>query len=146
MPIRRKYLIFFSLSLAMIYFGCGSGEYELEEHQVDYVEKTLKIDTVKKVSMDTSDVNNVNKDKNNTSKDTYSYIVQIGAFFVESNFERFFSSSKQTLGDEVFYIFTNNLYKIRIGKYSDKAEALRQLAYVKERGYYDAFIITVKNK
>ena len=142
----RKYLIFFSMSLAIIYYGCGSGEYELEEHQVDYVETTLKIDTVKKVALDTAGRNNDNKDRYNNSKDTYSYIVQIGAFFVESNFQRFYSLAKQNLGNEVFYEFTNNLYKIRIGKYSDKAEALRQLQYVKERSYDDAFIITIKNK
>jgi hypothetical protein len=145
MSYMRKYLIFFSLFLATIYYGCGSGEYDLEENQIDYVETTLKIDTVKKVALDTSGRNNDNKDKY-ISKDTYSYIVQIGAFFVESNFQRFLSLAKQNLGDEVFYVFTNNLYKIRIGKYSDRAEALRQLAYVKERSYDDAFIITIKNK
>jgi hypothetical protein len=143
MSFKRKYLIYVSIALALIYYGCSSGEYELEEHQIDYVEKTLKIDTVKKVAVDTS-LNQNNHKKDNTSKDSYSYIVQIGAFFVKSNFDRFFAKAKQTLGDEVFYEFTNNLYKIRIGKYSDKAEAFKQLDFVKGRGYYDAFILTVK--
>jgi cell division protein FtsN len=140
MSFKRKYLIYVSIALALIYYGCSSGEYELEEHQIDYVEKTLKIDTVKKVAVDTSQ----NNYKDNTSKDSYSYIVQIGAFFVKTNFDRFFARAKQTLGVEVFYEFMNNLYKIRIGKYSDKAEALKQLNFVKGYGFYDAFIVTVK--
>lgn len=147
MSLERKYLICFSLTLAvaLFYYGCGSGEYELEEHKIDYVEKTLKYDTVKKVVIiDTTGNSDRNKIKDNSSKDSYSYIVQIGAFAIESNFQNFFSYSKSKLGDQVFYEFSNNLYKIRIGKYSDKAEALKQLTYVKENGFYDAFVVTVK--
>ncbi len=143
MSFKRKYLIYISITLALFYYGCSSGEYELEEHQIDYVEKTLKIDTVKKVAVDTSGNQNNHK-KDNTSKDSYSYIVQIGAFFVKTNFDNFFAQAKQALGDEVFYEFTNSLYKIRIGKYSDKAEAIRQLDYVKGKGFDDAFIVTIK--
>jgi cell division protein FtsN len=143
MLLRLKYLVFFSLALGFFYFGCSSVEYELEEHQIDYVEKTLKYDTVKKVvQLDTTGRNIV---KDNSSKDSYSYIVQIGAFFVKSNFERFFEHARQTLGEEVFYEQTsNNLYKIRIGKYSDKATALKMLDRVKSQGFDDAFVVTVK--
>lgn len=148
MSLERKYLIYFSLTfaLAMIYYGCSSGEYETENHQIDYVEKTLKYDTVKKlVVIDTTNKDNqLNQKKDNTSRDSYSYIVQIGAFSVKSNFDRFYENAKSKLGEQVFFEFSNNLYKIRIGKYSDKAEAIRQLAYVKENGFNDAFIVTVK--
>ena len=63
---------------------------------------------------------------------------------MQSNFERFFEISKAKLGEEVSYEFSNNLYKIRYGKYSDKAEALKLLTYVKENGFFDDFIVTVK--
>lgn len=142
MSIEKKYLIVLFLSLAFIYFGCSSGEYETETHEIEYVEKTLKIDTVKKVPLDT-----VTKKENTDIKnprDSYSYIVQIGAFIIKENFERFFESAKQRLGEDVFYELSNTLYKIRIGKYSDKAESLKQLDYVKSRGFLDAFIISVK--
>jgi cell division septation protein DedD len=138
----KKYLIYFSILFGLYYFGCSSGEYELEEHQIDYIEKTLKFDTVKTVSNDTTNQNN--KKIDNTSKESYVYIVQIGAFIVKSNFDRFIEKARQVLGDQVFYELRNNLYRIRIGNYSNKAEALRQLDYVKDRGYYDAFIVTVK--
>ena len=148
MFLRLKYLVFFSLALGFYYFGCSSGEYELEEHQIDYVEKTLKYDTVKKVVQLDTTGRNIIKDnseiKDNSSKDSYSYIVQIGAFFVKSNFERFFEHSRQALGEEVFYEQANSLYKIRIGKYSDKATALKMLDRVKSQGFDDAFVVTVK--
>jgi cell division protein FtsN len=141
MSIERKYLICFSLTfaLALAYYGCSSGEYELEKNKIDYVDKTLKYDTVNKVvTVDTT------KKETYITKDTYTYIVQIGAFIVESNFQRFFEESKSRLGDQVTYEFEDHLYKIRFGRFSDKAEAIKQLNYVKERGYSDAFIATVK--
>jgi hypothetical protein len=50
------------------------------------------------------------------------------------------------LGDEVYYESKNNLYKIRMGKYNNKAEALVLLDKVRSFGYSDAFIITVRTK
>jgi len=143
----KKYLIYFSLAIALTFslYGCGSGEYDLEEHSIDYVDKTLKYDTVKKVVIvDTTNKNTEIKDKNNSSRDSYSYIVQIGAFLVKANFDRFFENAKTKLGEQVFFEQANNLYKIRFGKYSDKAEAIKQLEHVKNYGYSDAFIVTVK--
>ena len=146
MAFKRKYLIHLSIFFGLLWIGCSSGEYQLEEHQTDYVEKTLKYDTVKKVVVvdTTKKDTDINQKKNNTNNDSYSYIVQIGAFIIKSNFERFFASAKTSLGDQVFYEQTSNLYKIRIGNYSNKAEALKQLDFAKEHGYYDSFIVTVK--
>lgn len=137
MTFKRKYLIHLSIFLGLLWFGCSSGEYQLEQHQTDYVEKTLKVDTVKKVEV-------IDTTTKVTNKDSYSYIVQIGAFVIKSNFDRFFEGAKASMGETVFYEFSNNLYKIRIGNYSNKAEALKQLEFAKQHGYNDSFIVTVK--
>jgi len=136
-----KNIIAFSASAAFIVIiGCSSGEYELEQHKVDYVEKSLKIDTIKKVV-----INDTDKIKDNiTTKDVYTYVVQIGAFTMKSNFERFYETARMTLGNEVYYEFTNNLYKIRIGNYSNRADAIKYVSYVISKGYSDAFVITKK--
>ena len=103
------------------------------------MKKVVQLDTTgRNIIKDNSEI------KDNSSKDSYSYIVQIGAFFVKSNFERFFEHSRQALGEEVFYEQANSLYKIRIGKYSDKATALKMLDRVKSQGFDDAFVVTVK--
>lgn len=134
------------LIFSVILFGCNSGEYDLEQTQVEYVEKTLKFDTVKTLVRDTvvnrEDLENLK----NKTKETFTFIVQIGAFREPGNFQRFFESAKIKLGEEVYYVVINELYKIRIGSYKNKADALQMLEKVKSLGYFDAFIITVINK
>lgn len=145
MLLRLKYLVFFSLALGFYYFGCTSGEYEIEEHKIDYVEKTLKFDTVYKVvQIDTSGKNPYKDTTTIKPNFTYTYIVQIGAFLVKSNCERFMERARQVLGEDVFFEETSLMCKVRVGKYSDKATALNILNVCKSKGYDDAFIVTVK--
>jgi cell division septation protein DedD len=123
-------------------------EYDIEEYQVEYTEKTVKTDTIKKVVLkDDSiklDKNNKDNIKDNT-KETYSYIVQIGAFSMQSNFENFLNRAKQVLGEEVYYEQSGNLFKVRIGKYGNRAEAIKFVEIVRSKGYTDAFVVTKKN-
>ena len=116
--------------------GCSSGEYDIEEYEVNTIEKTLKYDTIKKIVED-----KIKDDK----KDSYTYIVQIGAFYIKSNFERFYERARQIVGQEIYFEVQNNLYKIRLGSFTVRAEAILQLDKVKALGYSDAFIITRKN-
>ena len=137
------------LALPAIYFtACSSGEYDIEEYQVEYTEKTVKTDTIKKVVLkDDSiklDKNNKDNIKDNT-KETYTYIVQIGAFSMQSNFERFIERAKQVLGTEVYSEQSGNLFKVRIGRYGNRAEAIKFVEFVRSKGYTDAFVVTKKN-
>ena len=124
--------------------GCNSGEYDREDTQVEYVEKTLKFDTLETSIRDTV----LKKEELvlNTTTQTFTFIVQIGAFAIPDNFQRFYSQAKSKLGEDLYYAVINSLYKIRIGNYSNKGEALKMLEYVKSLGYDDAFIVTVINK
>lgn len=137
------------LAFPAIYFNaCSSGEYDIEEYQVDYTEKTVKTDTIKKVVLkDDSiklDKNNKDNIKDNT-KETYTYIVQIGAFSMQSNFDRFIERAKQVLGTEVYSEQSGNLFKVRIGRYGNRAEAIKFVEFVRSKGYTDAFVVTKKN-
>ncbi len=136
-------LVFLFLSAYLI--GCSSGEYDLEKVQVEYVEKSLKYDTLETLITDTV----LNKEDlviNTSTKETFTFIVQIGAFAMPDNFERFYATAKSVVGDEIYYKVINNLYKIRLGNYSNKADALITLERMKNLGYFDAFIVTVINK
>lgn len=140
-----KLLVFFIFGVYLS--GCGSGEYDLEQTQVEYIEKTLKYDTIETIVRDTV-VNKqdlVNNSKN-IKNEPFTFIVQIGAFREQNNFQRFYETAKSKLGDEVYNVVINDLNKIRIGSYNDKAEALKLLDYVKSLGYFNAFVLTVINK
>ena len=139
MKLEHKNIKILFLSLALGFLaGCSSVEYELEKTKVDYVEKNVVIDTILKTIDTTTQVTTEPK------KDKFIFIVQIGAFLDKANFERFFEAAKAKLGGEVYYEYINMLYKIRVGKFNNRGDVLKFLEYVKSLGYFDAFIITVK--
>jgi cell division septation protein DedD len=133
-----KYCFLFLLGIFLA--DCGSGPYDLHETGIQTEEKKIEADTTKIVTKKSEDKQEVSE-----KPESFTFIVQIGAFMIPFNFERFYSNAKSLLGNEVYYEIRNNLFKIRIGKYDNKAEALQFLNYVKGLGYYDAFIITIKN-
>ncbi len=137
------------LAVSAVYFwGCSSGEYDIEEYKVDYTEKTVKTDTIKKLVVKDDQIKDDKNNKDNIKdnlKDSYFYAVQIGAFEMQSNFSRFLEIARLTLGEGVYYEQSGNLYKIRIGKYSNRAEAIKFAELVKSKGYSDAFVVTKKN-
>lgn len=137
------FLIFFAIFFSIN--GCSSGEFEIEEHEVSYLEKQIKIDTVWKV-IESVDNNKIIKDKNKDGKkDSFTFMVQLGAFKVQSNFETFLATAQTKLGNDVYSDKSGEISKIRIGKYSNKAEALATLDNVRSLGYNDSFIVIVRD-
>lgn len=137
-----NFLVF--LIFSAYFVGCSSGEYDLEQIHVEYVEKTLKYDTIQTVVRDT-----VEKKEDvirNNKNESFTFIVQIGAYRIQENYERFFEKAKGNLGSEVYSVLINDINRIRIGSYNNKADALKMLDYVKSLGYSDAFILTIINK
>ena len=144
LKIVKIQFIIFAFLAAMLIAGCGSGEYDLDQYELNYTEKTVKVDTLKKITINEND--QIKEDKKDpVQKDIYTYVVQIGAFVNQPNFERFFQTAKQILGDGVYYEQTNNLYKVRVGNFGNRAEAIKYLEFVKTKGYLDAFIYNKKN-
>jgi hypothetical protein len=133
-----------SFTTMMAYIGCGSGEYEISSYKVEYEERTIKIDTIRALTDIKEDIDK-NKDLKNF-KETFTFTIQIGAFINKENFDRFYSLAQQKMGKDVYYEFTGNIYKIRVGSYGNRPDALKNLENAKRVGYFDAFIISKKNK
>lgn len=134
------------VSICCLYLiGCSSGAYDIEEKTISYEEKTIIADTTKTVTEKSDEKKEIKEDLTN-QKEFFVFVVQIGAFVMPSNFENFYQRAKSILGDEVYYEFKNGLYKIKLGKFDNRVEALQMLDKVREKGYYDAFVITVRNK
>jgi len=140
MEHKKKYLIIILSGCFLI--GCSSGEYDLEKTTVETTQKQIVRDTINK-QIATENKEEI-KEELRSPNESYSYIVQIGAFFIESNFQAFFSKSKSVLGNDVYYAFVNSLYKIRIGSFDNREEALNFLNRVRSLGFDDAFVITVR--
>jgi hypothetical protein len=140
----KKIDIIFYLFLIIGITGCGSGEYDINETTVEYTEKTLKYDTLIILSSDTSLHTTQKEEQLQIKTEICSFTVQIGAFANESNFQRFYENAKRVIGNNVYYRIINSIYRIRIGEFNSKSEALKLLEKVKALGYFDAFVLTTK--
>jgi len=143
MTIRKIDIIVYLIFIISI-AGCSSGEYDIRKTTVEYTEKTLKYDTVKIVTSDTATDTSQKDEYLQIKTEIYSYTIQIGAYVNESNFQKFYENAKITLGDDVYYKLIDNIYKIRIGDFNSKSEALQLLEKVNALGYNDAFVLTTK--
>lgn len=151
MKFMKLYLpvLIITYSLIVSFSGCSSGEFEIEETEIQYNEKIVKVDTINKISdtivknIDSSKIITEQKE-DNVTVDKYIYTVQVGAFMIPSNCEKFFARAKSVLGLDVFTIQSDNLCKIRIGNFKNKSDALRFLDQVRNMGFSDAFYISVK--
>ncbi len=132
---------YFLVLLCIGLIGCSSGPYELDEETVTYEEKEITADTIKTVT-ETREI----KEEIPPKTEAFKFTVQIGAFAVPSNFENFFQRAKTVLGEDVYYKYAAGLYRIRIGSFYNKAEALQVLEKALALGYYDAFIVTDRIK
>lgn len=142
MPKFVKLNISLSLLAAfLLIWGCSSGEYEINKYKVDYEEKIIKIDTIRKVTIKDD---NIKEEFKETTKDSYNFSVQIGAFVNPANLDRFYEKAKELLGENVFYEQTANFYKVRVGNFTNRAEAIKFLDFAKTKGYFDAFVISKK--
>ncbi len=140
--------LFFFFPAILYFYSCTSGEYEVEQYNVKYTEKTVKIDTIKKITFNDDKFRQDKNNKDNLKdpgRDSYTYTIQIGAFAMHENSDRFTEMAKQILGDEVYTDISTNLHKIRIGRWNNRAEAVKYIEYVRSKGYLDAFIITKRN-
>lgn len=141
-------IIIISIFSTFYFAACSSGEYEVKTYKVDYTEKTVKVDTLKKITLNEDKIKQDKNDKENIKenlKETYYYTIQIGAFSMNENSQKFLEKSKAIFGESVFEEDSGNLHKIRIGKYGNRAEAIKFLEQVRSKGFNDAFIVTKKN-
>lgn len=140
-------ILIFTASAVMYFSACSSGEYETETYTVDYTEKTVKIDTIKKITLNDESIkqDKNNKDNIKDTKESYYYTVQIGAFAMHDNSDRFIEKAKIILGGDVYSEETGNLHKVRVGRFNTRAEAIKYSEMVRSKGYSDAFVVTKKN-
>lgn len=139
---------FVKLNITLSYFaalilvwGCSSGEYEINEYKVSYEEKIIKVDTIKKVTLRDDKIKEEFKE---TTKDSYNFSIQIGAFVNPANLQRFYDKAKEILGDNVYTEQTANFFRVRVGNFFNRAEAIKYLEFAKTRGYIDAFVFSKK--
>ena len=142
--VKIRKISYFLVPIILCFFGgCSSGSYDLEEIRLEYEEKIPVADSTKIVTEKNEEIKEEVKEKTE-NPDVLVFVIQIGAFANESNFRAFYERAKASIGNAVYYKYANNLYRIRVGEYTNKADAVKTLDFVKSLGYFDAFLLTTK--
>jgi len=137
-----KYII---LILIPVFAGCSSRSYDIEEVEEESPEEQYKPtepEIKKEIEQPKEDLK-TNETKEEVAEDKTGpviYTIQIGAFYIENNALGFLNEAKNKLGPDVEYRITDGLYKVNLGKYNTRSEALAVLGKIQESGYTDAFI------
>jgi cell division protein FtsN len=135
------------LFLLVLFSACNNTLYEIEEVEevVDIKEEvkspTANTDLKEEVKPPPEDRTDEPKsgDKEIVSK---TYIIQIGAFNVEENAAKFTTNAKSRLSDSnIYYKNINGLYKVRLGNFVSKQEAISFLEKIQGSGFNDSFVV-----
>ncbi|MBZ0202541.1 MAG: SPOR domain-containing protein [Ignavibacteria bacterium] len=125
----------------LVYSGCNSPTYEIieVEEPVEIKEETKP--PVTEIKEDIKPPENKFNEKTVISRN---YVIQIGAFNDEENATKFTRNAKERIGgDDVTFKETDGLYKVRLGTFAVKSEALELLMKIKELGFTDSFLVEI---
>jgi cell division protein FtsN len=132
-----------------LYTGCNSAIYEIVE-----VEEPVEIKEEMKqpVADIKEDMTTKQEEKKEELKYTTeqvvskTFIVQIGAFKSETAAEKLTRSASEIIqGQSVYYKDVEGLYKVRVGSFDNKQDALEFLAKVRALNYSDSFVVQLTN-
>lgn len=132
--------VFFIIVLFALYTGCNSAIYEIVEVEepVEEIKEEVK-PPVTEIKEDTKPTENKFSEKQVVSRN---YVIQIGAFNDEVNAEKFTNSAKNKLsGMDIIVKNIEGLYKIRLGNFTSKEDALSFLNKAKDAGFGDSFVV-----
>ncbi|MEO8514647.1 MAG: SPOR domain-containing protein [Ignavibacteria bacterium] len=147
------YLIF--VLMLLTYAGCNSPIYEIvevEEPVEIKEEKKSPVSEIKEdpLTQDKENLNNQEKTENKSEDSKFSekdvvsrtYVIQIGAFNRERNAQRYYNSALVRLPSENIILKNiDGTYKLRLGNFNDKQEAINYLDKIKAAGYSDCFVL-----
>jgi cell division protein FtsN len=143
--MRKKIpLIMNLLSMLVLAYSCNSSSYEIEEDSNTEAPKTETRTEIKQdVEQPKAEIKQeINKEAKGPGK---SYIIQIGAFRDESNAKVFSEKARKLLNLDISYIQIDGLYKVRVGPFNLKSDAISIVSKLNAAGFDDFFISELNN-
>lgn len=134
--------IFFIIALFAFFAGCNSAIYEIVEVEepVEEVKEEIKEEVKPPVSEIKEDPKPTENKFSEKTVVAYSYFVQLGAYIEEFSAIRISNTAKNRLGrTDITVTNVDGLYKIRIGNFNTREEAIEYLDKTKYAGYRDSF-------
>lgn len=140
--MKALYKIFAFIILVVFYSGCNSTIYEIievEEPVEIKPEKTEVPDIKEDITEEPKITDNKFTDKQLMTK---TFAIQIGAFNSEVNATGFTDKAKKSLkGQDIYVKNIEGLYKVRLGNFNSKEEAISLLEKIQGSGFSDSFVV-----
>lgn len=140
----------FAAFCSLAFYSCSIRGYETEEIVEEILDTQKAASTQKFVPSteryDETAENMYREEQNERSSEVQPTIekgpftIQIGAFVKEYRAINLFNSARQTLNTEIYYELINSQYKVRLGEFPTKADAMGTLEKLWNLGFYGAFI------
>jgi cell division protein FtsN len=144
LKLMRKFILLIPMLAGLVFYSssCNSTGYEIEEEENTDAPKTETRPEIKQdVETPKSDIKQeVNKDSKSNAT---SFVIQIGAFSVESNAIDFSQKAKKVLNYDISWYLIDGIYKVRLVSSYSRAEALSILNKIVEAGFKDSFVVQV---
>lgn len=149
--MKRKYINSIIISISLFLFAaCNSSIYEIVE-----VEEPVEIkEELKQPVADIKEEITAPKEEEKPVENKFTsdqivsqtYIVQIGAFLSEKSAEKLTRSASKIITEQpVYYKNVDGLYKVRVGNFEKKEDALDFLYKVRALRYSDSFVFQITN-
>lgn len=129
MIIKYTISLLVTLIFAAFFFSCAGDEYGNGEQDIVLLKDTVIIK-----------VDSVVKEKRNLTRLNLNLVIQLGAFKMRNNAEKFASTAHDKLNAKIDIRQNDNVYVVTVGSFTEGSKAEDFLVFVKARGYDSAFI------
>lgn len=126
---------------SFLYCSCNSTNYDLEdvEEAPDTIHIAKNIEIKQEIEKPKQEI--IEEPSNLHKNESKKFTIQLGAFQFEYNAIAVINKAKNYFNFDISYKFIDGLYKVRMGEFDTRADALTMLNSVHNTGYMDSFIL-----
>jgi len=139
--MKNLYLFVVISIFSLLHCSCNSTSYDLEE--VEETPDTIHIAKNSEIKQEIEKPKQeiIEEPSNLHKTENIKFTIQLGAFQFETNAIAVINKAKNVFNLDINYKFIDGLYKVRMGEFDTRAEALSMLNNIHNSGYQDSFIL-----
>ena len=138
-----KYLSLFVVFsfFSFLYYSCSSTSYDLEnvEEEPDTIHIASNSEIKQEVEQPKLEI--IEEPSTLLKAENVKFTIQIGAYQFESNAMSVMNKAKALFNYDINYYYAGGLYKVRLGVFDSRADALTVLNKIQSTGFTDSFIL-----
>ena len=139
--MKNLYLFMVIIIFSFLYSSCSSGSNDLEEvgEAPDTIHITKNSEIKQEIEKPKQEI--IEEPSNLHKTENIKFTIQLGAFQFETNAIAVINKARNVFNQDISYKYVDGLYKVRLGEFDTRADALTMLNNIHNSGYQDSFII-----